>query len=276
MNKSTCVYIGEELARYGFGDNHPFGPQRMAAFWDEAQRLGLHELTQVCSPVLASQEIIETFHQHDYVERVKSLSVTGQGFLDAGDTPAFKGVYEAASYVVGSVVDALNVIMAEECKRVFIPIAGLNHARRNTAAGFCVFNDCGRAIEVLRRQFGIQRVAYIDIDAHHGDGVFYSFDEDPDLIFAFIHEDGKHLYPGTGRAEETGTGDAQGTKLNIPLAPGADDATFMRVWPQVEAFLRDHKPEFILLQCGAGSLADDPITHIGAIHVVPNSPVLHI
>ena len=88
--------------------------------------------------------------------------------------------------------------MAGSARRAFIPIAGLHHASRGHAAGFCVFNDCGVAIEMLRRRHGLQRVAYVDIDAHHGDGVFYAFEDDPDLLFADLHEDGRYLYPGTG------------------------------------------------------------------------------
>lgn len=262
VNNKTCVYVGEELARYGFGNDHPFGPQRMYSFWDEAQRLGLDKQVNVCSPQIASQQLIELFHTHEYVERVKALSITGEGFLDCGDTPAFEGVFEAASYVVGSVLDAIRAIMADECQRGFVPIAGLHHARRDTAAGFCVFNDCGVAIETLRQQYGIKRIAYIDIDAHHGDGVFYSFEDDPELIFADIHEDGQYLYPGTGRIDETGTGGAKNTKLNVPVPPGANDKLFMQLWPQVETFIRKNKPEFILLQCGADSLEGDPITHM--------------
>ena len=105
-------------------------------------------------------------------------------------------------------------------------------------------------------------IAYVDIDAHHGDGVFYAFESDPDLVFADFHEDGRYLYPGTGAEEETGTGAARGTKLNVPLPPGADDAAFLAAWDQAEAFLRERRPEFILLQCGADSLAGDPITHL--------------
>jgi acetoin utilization protein AcuC len=145
---------------------------------------------------------------------------------------------------------------------VFVPIAGLHHARRDRAAGFCVFNDIGVAIETLRAVHGVRRIAYVDIDAHHGDGVFYSFEEDPDLIFADIHEDGHYLYPGSGFVQETGRGRAQGTKLNIPMPPGADDTAFRRVWPQVEEFVRAGQPEFILLQAGADSIAGDPITHL--------------
>jgi acetoin utilization protein AcuC len=110
--------------------------------------------------------------------------------------------------------------------------------------------------------YGITRVAYVDIDAHHGDGVFYGFEHDPDLAFADIHEDGRFLYPGTGAREETGRGPAAGTKLNIPLPPGADDADFYAVWNEVEDYLEQRRPELILLQCGADSLAGDPITHL--------------
>jgi acetoin utilization protein AcuC len=125
-----------------------------------------------------------------------------------------------------------------------------------------VFNDIGVLIEALRQRHGIRRVAYVDIDAHHGDGVFYGFEDDPELIFADIHEDGRYLYPGTGAATETGTGKAKGTKLNIPMEPGADDSVFHRVWPRVEEFVHAGKPEFIILQAGADSIAGDPITHM--------------
>ena len=104
-------------------------------------------------------------------------------------------MYEAANHVVGSVLDAVAAVLDGKCRRAFVPIAGLHHARRDAAAGFCVFNDLGVAIETLRAVHGIRRVAYVDIDAHHGDGVFYAFEDDPDLIFADIHEDGRFPLP---------------------------------------------------------------------------------
>jgi acetoin utilization protein AcuC len=152
--------------------------------------------------------------------------------------------------------------MSGRARRAFVPIAGLHHAARGGAAGFCVFNDCGVAVEMLRRSHGLKRIAYVDIDAHHGDGVFYGFESDPDLIFADIHEDGRYLYPGTGREDEVGRGAAAGSKLNIPVAPGADDAVFEAQWPRVLAHVRKHEPEFILLQAGADSVEGDPITHM--------------
>jgi acetoin utilization protein AcuC len=152
--------------------------------------------------------------------------------------------------------------MAGTARRAFIPIAGLHHASRAGAAGFCAFNDCGIAIETLRQRYGIKRVAYVDIDAHHGDGVFYGFVDDPDLLFADIHEDGRDLYPGTGAASETGEGVAVGTKLNIPLRAESGDAEFMAAWENIESYLLAGKPEFILFQCGADSLDGDPLTHL--------------
>jgi acetoin utilization protein AcuC len=171
-------------------------------------------------------------------------------------------MYEAASSVVGTVCNAVDRLLNKEYKRAFIPIAGLHHARRDIAAGFCVFNDCGIAIEYLRYKYNVQRIAYVDIDAHHGDGVFYSFESDADLIFADLHEDGRFLYPGTGDATETGIGDAQGTKLNIPMLPEANDLDFMLAWESVEEFLLQNPVDFILLQCGADSIKGDPITHL--------------
>jgi acetoin utilization protein AcuC len=258
----VCVYLGEQLAAYGFGDEHPFGPQRHDAFASLFRRRGLDQRVSLCQPVVAGRDAIELFHTPDYVDRVVALSATGEGYLDAGDTPAFPGVFQAAATVAGTVLKGLDDILAGRCRRAFIPIAGLHHARRDAAAGFCVFNDCGIAIEALRRRHGIQRVAYVDIDAHHGDGVFYAFESDPDLIFADLHEDGRFLYPGTGFADETGKGDAAGSKLNIPMPMQAGDEDFLQQWPRVEAHLRRLQPEFILFQCGADSVAGDPITHM--------------
>jgi acetoin utilization protein AcuC len=130
------------------------------------------------------------------------------------------------------------------------------------AGGFCIFNDCSIAIETLKSQHGLERVAYVDIDAHHGDGVYYGFVDDPAVIIADIHEDGRFLFPGTGFAEETGTGPAKGTKLNIPLLPGADDDAFRDAWGRVLPFLDEKRPRFFVMQCGADSVEGDPLTHM--------------
>jgi len=257
----VCVYTGEALARYGFPAGHPFGQDRQAAFWDYFVNRGVDALVCHRNPVSATRDVIERFHTAAYVDFVQRRAEQG-GYLDHGDTPVFPGAYEAAASVVGSSVDAANSIMNGTCRRAFIPIAGLHHARRNGAAGFCIFNDCGVVIESLRIDHGLARIAYVDIDAHHGDGVMFGFEDDPGVYIADIHEDGHSLYPGTGAREETGRGSALGTKLNIPLPPGAADREFLTAWQEVEQGLRAFRPEFILLQCGADSIDGDPLAHL--------------
>jgi acetoin utilization protein AcuC len=259
---SCCVYIGDNLAAYGFGDEHPFGPQRHHVFKRAFYHQKLEQHVDILAPVKTDQQALELFHTTDYIKKVIEQSKFGAGYLDGGDTPAFIGMYEAVRYVAGSVLDAVDQLMAGHYRKAFIPIAGLHHAQRHTAAGFCVVNDCGIAIETLFQKYNLKRVAYVDIDAHHGDGVFYSFEDDPRLIFVDLHEDGQFLYPGTGAINEIGRGEAAGKKLNIPMPPQADDKLFFKMWPQVEKFLERHQPEFILFQCGADSIAGDPITDL--------------
>lgn len=265
----VLVIAGERLARYGFGAAHPFGLDRHQAFYREFERRGLERRTWVEETERASDEAILSFHTPEYLARLKNRSSRGQGYLDGGDTPAFSGIYEAAADVVGGTLKAAGALMDGRARRAFVPIAGLHHAAREGAAGFCALNDCAIAIEWLRREHGLTRIAYVDIDAHHGDGVYYGFEHDPGVIFADLHEDGRYLYPGTGNAEEIGLGAARGTKLNIPLPPGADDDAFAAVWPRVLAHLEAAAPEFIILQCGADSVAGDPLTHMAftpAVH----------
>jgi acetoin utilization protein AcuC len=256
------VYRGEALAGYGFGSEHPFGMDRHDAFQTELAGANLGPAIQYAEPRRASVDDIALFHTPEYIELVSKRSQEGIGFLDDGDTPAYPGIFDKASDVVGTTLAAVDAIMAGESRRAFVPIAGLHHAGRGHAAGFCVFNDCGVAVEHLRKNHGLRRIAYVDIDAHHGDGVFYSFEDDPELIFADIHEDGRFLYPGTGHADETGRGKAIGTKLNIPMPPGAGDAQFDIAWERAREYIDAAAPEFVIFQCGADSLGGDPITHL--------------
>jgi acetoin utilization protein AcuC len=258
----ACLYQGEALARYGFPKGHPLGVDRQGAFMREAVRQGLDARVTMRAPQVATRDQIERFHTRAHVERVRNAERDGLEYLDNGDTPVFPGVYEAGATVVGSALDGLHQVMRGECLRTFQPIGGLHHARRESSAGFCVFNDLGVVIETLRSEYGVRRIAYVDIDVHHGDGVFYPYEADPDLIFADIHEDYRSLYPGTGRPDETGTGAARGTKLNINLPSGAGDAEFLAAWPDVVAHLRRFKPQFVLFQCGADGLDGDPLARL--------------
>jgi acetoin utilization protein AcuC len=261
MPLPVLVIRDPAIAAYGFGPAHPFGTDRHDAFHGELAGRRLDDRIRYATGRQATEAELLSFHTPGHLERVRRLCAAGEGFLDAGDTPALPGIDVAAAAVVGATVLALEEILAGRAARAFVPIAGLHHAARDHAAGFCVYNDCGVLIELLRQQ-GFRRVAYVDIDAHHGDGVFYAFEEDPDLLFADIHEDGRYLYPGTGAVRETGRGAAVGTKLNLPVPPGTDDAGFRAAWDRVEAYLEAGRPEFILFQCGADSLAGDPITHL--------------
>ncbi len=260
-SKVVAVYTGEALGRYGFED-HPFGENRIHAFWDAMHIHQLDYQVHLFDPVIATEEQIRLFHTRDYVNKVKSLSETGEGLLDYGDTPAYKGVFEDAATVVGTVIDATHKIMSNQVRRAFIPIAGLHHSMPDMAAGFCVFNDVGVAIKILQQEYGLERIAYADIDAHHGDGLFYPFEADPTVIFADIHEDGRYNFPQTGFANEVGRGVAKGRKLNIPLLPLSSDSDFMMMWDNVDAFLREWQPQFVFLNCGADGLDGDPLAHL--------------
>jgi len=258
----VLLCAGQPLRRYGFPDGHPLTIDRQQAFLDEAERRGLLAEVQRLAPRIAVADELLGFHTPQYVQRIVHGSQSGEGWLDDGDTPCFPGVFEAAGAVVGTALDALARVAAGEAARSFQPIGGLHHARRDAAAGFCVVNDVGIVIERLRRDYRMQRIAYVDIDVHHGDGVYYEYEDDPSLIVVDIHEDGRWLYPGTGHAFERGSGAAAGSKLNLPLAPGATDAQFLRAWGAAEEFLRGQRPQFILLQCGVDSLRGDPLAHL--------------
>ncbi|MEO8629835.1 MAG: acetoin utilization protein AcuC [Betaproteobacteria bacterium] len=262
MKLPVDLFVGDALARYGFPAGHPLGIDRQDAFLREAAAQGIDRDAVIRPPRQASRAEIRRFHTSAYVTRVETAEQQGVAVLDDGDTPVFPGIYAASATVVGSALDGLERIMAGASGRTFQPIGGLHHARRDGAAGFCVFNDLGVVIETLRAQYQIKRVAYIDIDVHHGDGVFYAFEEDADLIVADVHEDGRSLYPGTGGADETGKGTARGTKLNIPLQAHAGDREFLEAWPRVLEHLRRHQPRFFVFQCGADGLDGDPLAHL--------------
>jgi acetoin utilization protein AcuC len=262
MSAPLVLFVGDLLACYGFPDGHPLGIDRQGAFWSAARAQGLDRRVQVVAPRLATREELERFHTTEHVSWVKLRSEIGEGYLDYGDTPAFPGVFERGSAVAGTAIEGLERLMDGKAQRTFQPIGGLHHARRGRAAGFCVFNDLGVVIDSLRSRFGLRRIGYVDIDVHHGDGIYYPYEADPGLIVVDIHEDGRFLYPGTGHARETGKGEAEGTKLNLPLAPRAGDREFLTAWEKGLAHLRRYKPEFLILQAGADGLAGDPLADL--------------
>ena len=208
-------------------------------------------------PEKADENIVELFHTKEYVSFVKEMDKAGSGCLDYGDTPAYKGVYEASLYVVGTTVQLADLVLRNEIDHGFNPMAGLHHARRNAAAGFCVFNDVGVLIEYLRAK-GVRKVLYVDVDAHHGDGVYYSYEYDPDLYILDVHE--RDIYPLSGRAAERGKGEAEGTKVNVPLMAGAGDEELLDALESNLEFMLSSNAEFVIYQCGCDGLYEDPLT----------------
>lgn len=257
MPCSVGLAEGEELTFYSFPPPHPFTSARVRAFWEEihTRRLPVESLP----PEKAGIELLALFHGKEHIGYVELASRLGYGALDQGDTPAYKGVFEAAQYAVGSTVSLVEKVASGELDHAFNPVGGLHHARRDASAGFCVFNDIGVAVELLRARHGIERVLYVDIDVHHGDGVYYSYEADPRLYIFDIHEDGRILYPGTGSAEEVGEGEARGTKVNVPLPIGSGDREALAQLPALEELARKARPQFIVFQCGADGLEGDPI-----------------
>jgi acetoin utilization protein AcuC len=266
MSCRVGVFEGKELLLYSFPPPHPFTSERVQRFWEDLARKDLP--IKRLQPQKAEKEVIGLFHTEEHMRYVELASKLGYGALDQGDTPAYKGVFEATQYAVGSTVSAVEKVMAGELDHVFNPVGGLHHARRESSAGFCVFNDIGVAIEVLRKQYSLHSILYVDIDVHHGDGVFYSYESDPELFIFDIHEDGRFIYPGTGFSGETGHGSAKGTKVNIPLAPGSGDEEIIARLSRLQEFARTSKPEFIIFQCGADGLQGDPIA---GLHYSPNA-----
>jgi acetoin utilization protein AcuC len=263
---NSAVIVGKELSAYSFGEKHPLNSKRLDAFWSRLVNLESMQTgrLKLLPPTLSDEGTVASFHEKKYIDFVKESSITGSGYLDSGDTPSFKGVFDASLYVTGSTILGLETVINKTngIDHAFNPIGGLHHARRNAAGGFCVFNDIGIAIMHARKNLNLKRILYVDIDAHHGDGVFYEFEDDPDLFIADIHEDGSFLYPGTGFESETGLGEARGTKLNLPLQPGATDSDFLSAFTKIETFVEPLDFELIIFQCGADGLSGDPLTHL--------------
>ncbi len=224
-------------------------------------------------PPSASQEDVERIHAPAYVRAVRRLSdapvlaaapeAAHWGLAPGGDTPARAGMHEAALAVCGASLTAASLVWEERALRAFCPApAGLHHARAAQASGFCVYNDCALAIRWLL-DAGAERVAYVDIDAHHGDGVQWLFYEEPRALTCSVHESGRFLYPGTGGLAERGAGEAVGTAVNVPLPPFAGDAPYLRAIEEVIApAVRRFRPDVLVTHQGADPHHEDPYSHL--------------
>jgi acetoin utilization protein AcuC len=218
---------------------------------------------KVIEPRQADHEQLRLFHEEGYLEFVKRASKVGRGFLDMGDTPAFKGCYEASALAAGASLSAVDLVMSGGATHAINISGGLHHAHPGSASGFCIFNDPAISIAHLKKEYGLERILYLDVDAHHGDGVMYGFYSDGGVLDIDFHEDGHHLFPGTGYPSEIGEGAGSGYKINIPLPPFTGDKAYMTLFREiVPNAVRKYRPQILLLQCGTDAHANDLLAHL--------------
>jgi acetoin utilization protein AcuC len=265
----TVVWDDKFLA-YDFGPQHPFSERsRRSAvrLLEEAELFGPDsprplQLSAGAIPS-APREVVQRFHTAEYVDRVVQASKPPFGMLDQGDTPSFEGCSGAAGRLVNATVEGLRIVTAEPSRHAFQPGGGLHHAAPDHASGFCIYNDVAVAIATELRTSASRRVAYVDIDAHHGDGVMYGFYEDGRVLHIDVHQDGRTLFPGTGAIEETGRGDGAGMKVNVPLPPGAGDVSLLGTLERlVPPLFQEFRPELVVVQMGADGIAGDPLARL--------------
>lgn len=261
-------------ATYDLGDDHPLTPLRRELSERLIEAYGLLDRPDVV-PIAsepATEEEIARVHHPAYVAAVRRLSADPAlaagweaaqwGLAAGGDTPAFAGMHEAAAAVCGDSLAAARALWRGEVDQVFVCGSGLHHAMSNRAAGFCIYNDPAVAIQDLL-EAGAERVAYIDVDVHHGDGTQWIFYEEPRVLTCSVHESGRYLFPGTGGLVERGSGPGIGTAVNIPLPPYAGDAPYLRAVEDVIApAVRAFRPDVIVTQDGADPHHADPLAHL--------------
>ncbi len=257
------------MSAYNFGPNHPMSPKRLDLTAKLAHELGIFQLPQVnvVEAYIASDDELATVHDRDYIAAVHhagedpSHSDPQRG-LGTDDNPAFAGMHQASARIAGGSLRAADALISGAVPRAVNFGGGMHHAFAGKAAGFCIYNDAALAITKLLAE-GVAKVAYIDIDAHHGDGTESIFWNDPRVLTISVHETGMSLFPGTGFANDLGGPDAQGSAVNVALPAGTSDAGWLRAFhavvPQlVEAFA----PEVIVSQHGCDSHHGDDLSHL--------------
>jgi acetoin utilization protein AcuC len=273
MSERVAVTWDEALVAYDFGPQHPLKPIRVKLTVELARAYGLLDLANVdvVKPRSATREELQLVHTPAYVDAVERISKTatdpfgnyGWG-IGIGDNPAFPGMHDASALVAGASLVAAEQVASGAVEHAFNPAGGLHHAMPDRASGFCIYDD--PAIAIRRLVQDGERVVYIDVDVHHGDGPQFIFYDDPNVMTISLHESGEYLFPGTGFPEEVGAGPAEGTKVNVALPPLTDHdayrAAFERVVPPlVEAF----KPTILVTQLGCDTHATDPLAHLALV-----------
>ena len=265
MSSSVRVVWDNDLASYDFGFGHPLAPLRIELTVALARELGVLSLpnVEIVAAPVADDATLRLVHTADYISAVRACGEIGGHDLAHGlgtdDNPVFVGMHDASAHVVGATVEAARSVWAGEVDHAVSLSGGLHHAMPDAASGFCVYNDVAVAIASLLEQ-GAKRVAYVDVDVHHGDGVERAFRDDPRVLTISIHESGHGLFPGTGFVEDA---DVDGTVVNVPLPPGTDDAAWLRVFDAVvPELVGAFAPDVLVTQHGCDTHAVDPLAHL--------------
>ncbi|HNX08516.1 MAG TPA: acetoin utilization protein AcuC [Methanothrix sp.] len=253
------LYYSDRFQAYNFGPEHPFNPTRLTLAYKLMDEEGLLDgLASRIEPQPASEADLERVHFKEYIASVRAEEPDLAFGLGSDDTPVFPGIYDASRLLAGGSVDAARRIVSEG-KMAFNLGGGLHHAMPSNASGFCVFDDPALAISVLKEKF--ERVLYIDIDGHHGDGVQQIFYEDPDVLTISLHESGLYLFPGTGFIDEIGAGLGIGYSINVPMPMYAGDGEYIHAFEEiVPALFEWFQPQAVVAQLGVDTHYSDPLT----------------
>ena len=266
----TALIHSDAYGRFDYGPTHPLRMERLGLTYTLMEAYGLTALpeTRVVAPTPAPEAALRGFHTAEYLEVLRAagagleIPVPARWGLGPGDNPIWPGLYEASALACGGSIHAAELVASGEVERAFAFAGGLHHAMPERASGFCYLNDAVLAIQALRARD--LRVCYVDIDAHHGDGVQAAFYASPDVLTISTHERGDRLFPGTGFVDEIGEGPGRGYAVNLPLEPNTDDEVYLEAFDAVvPPLVRAFRPDIVVVQLGIDSHRTDPLTHLG-------------
>ncbi|MDH5644408.1 MAG: acetoin utilization protein AcuC, partial [Candidatus Heimdallarchaeota archaeon] len=273
---SFLLTYSDEFLKYSLGPNHPMRPDRIVAAMSLMDyHLRDNDDFKIIGPNPVDPSTLTLAHTEEYITLMKKLSVPDSNSyediekglffygLGTSDCPVFDHMAEVSDLIVGSTLTAAQSILNNEFSNAFVLLAGLHHASRERASGFCYYNDINVTIRKLQQENPKIKILYLDTDLHAGDGVNYEFYNDPNVLTISFHESGKYLYPGTCFSDEIGSGDGEGYAINLPLYPNTYDSIYQKsIERYLPSFVESFKPDIILWQAGVDGHAMDPLGHL--------------
>lgn len=258
----ACMVHSDALTEYSFGAEHPMGPHRVRAAVELARHMGVLDAMELVEPPPGDDDLLRLVHDEAYLEAVKAERLSVECGLGTEDNPLFPGMHMVTSQITAATVAAADLVHSGRAQRAVNIAGGLHHAMPHTASGFCVYNDAAVAIRWLQQQ-GVGKIAYLDIDAHHGDGVQKVFYDDPSVLTISLHESPVHLFPGSGFASEIGGENARGSAVNVALPATCGSGDWLRAFDAiVPDVLEAFQPEILISQHGCDAHAQDPLTDL--------------